>query len=84
ELPNSNIQIYQNGLDLSFYFNFSTLPKDNYRLRIWNGVAYYMTNSNLAIRVIDNVVAIDTSMITWEVHGVPENINSFTTGSGSF
>lgn len=84
DLPSSNIQIYQNGLDLSFYFNFSTLSTGNYRIRIWNGVAYYMTNSNLAIRVIDDVVAIDTSMITWEVHGVPENINTFTTGSGGF
>lgn len=82
-IPAQNVQLYQNGIDLAFYYNFSTLPSGNYRIRLWNDVAYYMTNSNIAIHNVDNVVNINTSALTWEVHGVPANNNTYTSGSGN-
>lgn len=82
-IPSQNIQLYQNGLDLTFYYNFSKLPEGNYRLRLWNGVAYYTTNSNISLRVVDKFINIDTASLTWDVFGVPENTNTYTSGSGN-
>ena len=48
-VPNSQVQLYTNGTDLIFYYNFFTLGLGKYKIRLWNGVAYYITNSKLTI-----------------------------------
>lgn len=48
-VPNSQVQLYTNGTDLIFYYNFFTLGLGKYKIRLWNGVAYYITNSKLTV-----------------------------------
>ena len=48
-VPNSQVQLYTNGTDLIFYYNFFTLGLGKYKIRLWNGVAYYITNGKLTI-----------------------------------
>jgi len=81
-VPSSNVQLHQNGIDLIFYYNFSNLPIGKYRIRLWNGIAYYTTNSSLAINILDNIDSIDTSILTWETRSIPENNNTYTGGNG--
>ncbi|MCU7617719.1 hypothetical protein NZ698_10965 [Chryseobacterium sp. PBS4-4] len=83
QILSSQVQLYQNGIDLVFYYNFSNLPVGKYRIRVWNGVAYYITNSNLSINSVNSVSNIDTSTLTWEVRSVPENNNTYTVGNGN-
>ena len=63
-IPNSQVQLYNNGLDLTFYYNFKDLITGDYKLRIWNGVASYTTP--LPMTVVMNLIPIDTGSITWE------------------
>ena len=48
-VPNSQVQLYTNGTDLIFHYNFFTLGLGKYKIRLWNGVAYYITNGKLTI-----------------------------------
>lgn len=48
-VPNSQVQLYTNGTDLIFYYNFFTLGLGKYKIQLWNGVAYYITNSKLTV-----------------------------------
>lgn len=48
-VPNSQVQLYTNGTDLIFYYNFFTLGLGKYKIRLWNGVAYYITNNKLTV-----------------------------------
>ena len=48
-VPNSQVQLYTNGTELIFYYNFFTLGLGKYKIRLWNGVAYYITNSKLTV-----------------------------------
>ena len=76
-VPNSQVQLYQNGTDLIFYYNFSTLNLGNYKIRLWNGVAYYTTS--IFIKVVNNVINFDLSNLTWQTKIyndlVPKNIS---------
>ncbi|WP_131707594.1 hypothetical protein [Chryseobacterium angstadtii] len=63
-VPNSQIQLYTNGLDLSFYFNFKNIPTGNYKLRLWNGVAYYVTS--MTVNVVATLRLINLNSLTWE------------------
>ncbi|MDQ0592023.1 hypothetical protein QFZ37_000392 [Chryseobacterium ginsenosidimutans] len=63
-IPNSQIQLYNNGLDLSFYYNFKNLLTGQYKLRLWNGVAYYVTP--MTIKVVDILSNFNLSNLVWE------------------
>ena len=63
-VPNSQVQLYQNGIDLMFYYNFSTLGLGKYKIRLWNGVAYYTTS--LFIELVNNVISFNLSNLTWQ------------------
>lgn len=81
-VPGYQVTLFQNGVDLNFYFNFSTLGIGKYRVRLWNGVAYYTTNTNIAVTVVANIDNIDLASIIWQVHAVPEN-NTTAASSGN-
>ncbi|MCT2408609.1 hypothetical protein NZD88_13750 [Chryseobacterium antibioticum] len=64
-VPNSQVQLYTNGVDLVFYYNFKNLPLGNYKIRLWNGVAYYITTPT--INVIDLLTPIGLSGLSWSM-----------------
>ena len=77
-VPNSQVQLYQNGTDLIFYYNFSTLGLGKYKIRLWNGVAYYTTS--LFVEVVNNVINFNLSNLEWQTKIyndlVPKNIST--------
>ena len=83
DVNNNSVQLYQNGLDLVFYYNFSVLGIGEYRIKIWNGISTYITNTSIAVRVVANITNIDLGSITWETHAVPDNdTTSASSGNG--
>ncbi|MFP8894842.1 hypothetical protein [Chryseobacterium sp. EZn1] len=79
-VPNSQVQLYTNGLDLTFYYNFKDLPIGQYKIRLWNGVAYYVTP--LAVSVVQNLQIADVSALTWTKKIYNDASNPDTFGSG--
>lgn len=59
EVPNSQITLYTNGIDLSFYYNIFSLGLGNFKIRLWNGVATY--TSGLSFSIVESVEYIDLS-----------------------
>ncbi|AZA84794.1 hypothetical protein C1637_18605 [Chryseobacterium lactis] len=76
-IPNSQVQLYTNGLDLSFYFNFKNIPRGSYKLRLWNGVANYLTS--MTVNVVDKLQLINLNNLIWETKlytpGTPGVVN---------
>lgn len=64
-IPNSQVQLSQSGLELTFYYNFKNLSIGNYKVRLWNGVAYYTTSVTFSI--VGNLISYDLSNLTWDV-----------------
>ncbi|WP_374459843.1 hypothetical protein [Chryseobacterium taeanense] len=75
EIPGSQVQLYDNGTDLSFWFNFSTIAEGKYKIRLWNGVAYYLTGANTMLQVVNSTVPFIPSLI-W-------SYAEFTPGTGT-
>ncbi|WP_143884654.1 hypothetical protein [Chryseobacterium binzhouense] len=65
-IPNSQVQLYTQGTDLMFYYNFKDIPMGVYRLRLWNGLASYMTGSVTNITVVSDLFPIALGGLTWE------------------
>lgn len=64
-IDNSHVQLFTSGLDLSFYFNFSTLPQGVYKINLWNGVFSYI--APYTISVTSELQTINTNALTWNV-----------------
>lgn len=64
EIPGSQVQLYTNGIDLTFYYNFKNIPTGQYKIRIWNGVAWYLTG--FTMNVVDQIQRLDFNNIVWE------------------
>ena len=64
-IPNSQIQIYDDGLSLVFYYNFKNMPFGVYSLRLTSGSKVYETT--LTISIVASVNLINTNALTWEV-----------------
>ena len=64
-IPNSQIQLYDNGLSLVIGYNFKDLPFGDYKLKITSGVKVLITT--LTLRVVENVEYINIDAITWDV-----------------
>lgn len=79
-VPGSQVQLYTNGFDLAFYFNFKDIPLGNYKIRLWNGVAYYVTG--LTVAVVQNLQILDVSTLTWTKKIYNDLPNPATFGSG--
>jgi len=80
-VPNAQVQLYQNGIDLTFYYNFYSLANGNYKIRLWNGVAYYTTS--LSIQVTDNLQTIDLASLSWNVKTYNDASSSVIYGDGA-
>ena len=65
KIPNSQIQLYDNGLSLVVGYNFKDLPFGEYKLKITSGVKVLITT--LTLRVVENVEHINIDAITWDV-----------------
>ena len=73
-IPNSQVQLYTNGTDLTFWYNFYSLGINEYKIRLNNGIATYI--APLTFRVSQNIDFIDLSNNTWEVKVYDDKINS--------
>lgn len=79
-VPNSQVQLYTNGLDLTFYYNFKDLPVGQYKIRLWNGVAYYVTS--ITINVASSLNVINLNNLVWETKLFTPNTPNIITISG--
>lgn len=82
-VPNSQVQLYTNGLDLKFYFNFKDLPIGQYRIRLNNGVASFTTGASVSINVLNSLVYQDLSALTWDKKLFNNATNSLSYGNGT-
>lgn len=82
EIPASQVQLYNNGIDLSFWFNFSTIPEGKYKIRLWNGVAYYLTGANTMLQVVTSTVPFVPSL-TWTYAEYTPDTNTMIGGNSS-
>lgn len=81
-IPNSQVQLYTNGLALVFYYNFKDFPLGNYRIRLRNGVAEYITGTTGIITVVNNITS---TVLTgnWESKFYNDVAYAGTYGSGN-
>ncbi len=63
-VPNSQVQLFQNGIDLIFYYNCSTLAEGEYKIMISNSVASYITSST--VTVSSRLSQVDLSATQWD------------------
>ena len=63
-IPNSQVQLNNVGTSITFYYNFNSIPLGNYKIRLWNGVAYY--TSSLTLNVVSTLNNIDLSSAVWQ------------------
>ncbi|WP_312510608.1 hypothetical protein [Chryseobacterium culicis] len=63
-IPGSQVQLYTNGIDLTFYYNFKNIPEGEYKIRLWNGIAWYLTSAT--IRVVNQIQRVPLTNIVWE------------------
>ncbi len=82
-IPNSQVQLYTQGTDLVFYYNFKDIPMGVYRLRLWNGLASYMTGSVTNITVVSDLVPIALGGLTWETLQKTPGVADVVTASGN-
>lgn len=75
-VPNNQVQLNQNGTDLIFYYNFSSIGAGRYKLRLSNGVATY--TSGISFLVKDTVSFIDLNSTSFEVKTRNDIRNKFT------
>ncbi|KFF09156.1 hypothetical protein [Chryseobacterium luteum] len=73
-VANSQVQLDTSGLSLTFYFNFFSLGVNEYKIRLWNGVASYVTP--VTFEVVNNVNEIDLSTLTWNTKVYNNNTTS--------
>ncbi|WP_346986181.1 hypothetical protein [Chryseobacterium sp. POE27] len=64
EIPGAQVQLYTNGIDLTFYYNFKDIPVGQYKIRLWNGVAWYLTS--FTINVVNQIQRIALNNIIWQ------------------
>ena len=64
-VPNAQVQLYTNGTDLVFYYNFKDLAIGDYKIRLWNGVSYYVTS--VTINVVTALTPVSLYGLTWTV-----------------
>jgi hypothetical protein len=81
-IPGSQVQLYDNGTDLSFWFNFSTIAEGKYKIRLWNGVAYYLTGANTMIQIVNSTVPFIPSL-AWTYAEHTQGTNTMIGGNSS-
>lgn len=80
-IDNAQVQLYTNGLDLTFWFNFKDLPLGNCKIKLWNGVADYLIPQ--PILIVDVLDLIPLGSLIWEVEEHTPNAGTiFASGNG--
>ncbi|WP_143755765.1 hypothetical protein [Kaistella haifensis] len=81
-IPNSQVQLYTDGLVLVFYYNFKNFPLGNYRIRLRNGVVEYITGTTGIISVVNSITS---TILTgnWESKFYNDVAYTGTYGSGN-
>ena len=86
-IPGSQVQLQSNGLSLIFYYNFKDLPLGSYKIRLWNGVAYYVSQISFQVLSASNIYEVDQSLISWTFDFLTKaeggSYNDHITSSGS-
>lgn len=84
-IPNSQVQLQTNGLSLIFYYNFKNLPIGSYKIRLWNGVAYYTSSISFQVLNASQIYPVDKSQISWTFDFITKSTGgSYTDYSESF
>ena len=65
-VPNNQVNLVNSG-NLNFYFNFKNLPIAEYKIRLWNGVAYYTSVPKFKLVDVSNITNIDFGLAGWDV-----------------
>ncbi|WP_312091085.1 hypothetical protein [Chryseobacterium sp.] len=78
-IPDNQIQTYDNGLQLIFFYNFHDFPMGQYFIRLTSGAKVFVTSLDLT--VVNQVNNIDLSAITWEFNEVNPNPNNTALGA---
>lgn len=64
EIPDNQIQTYDSGLNLVFFYNFYQFAEGQYFIRLTSGAKVFTTS--LDLNIVQSVQNIDLSTITWE------------------
>ncbi|MEG1591663.1 hypothetical protein [Chryseobacterium sp.] len=64
DVANNQVQLYQNGVDLTFYLNCSNLVEGEYKVIINNGVASYTTQTTISVK--NSLQSVDLSNLQWD------------------
>lgn len=80
-IPDSQIQIYDDGITLVFYYNFKDFPFGEYKIKLTSGSKIYETT--LILTVVNNVNSINLDDTTWDiVYFDPADANASNNTSG--
>lgn len=63
-IPNNQIQLNANGLELIFYYNFYNFPEDQYFIQLISGAKIYITS--LDLKIVQSVTPLDLTTISWD------------------
>lgn len=80
-IPNSQVQLFQNGTDLIFYCNCSSLAEGEYKIMISNGAASYITGTT--ITVSSKLSQVDLSATQWDRKLYNDTSSSLIYGYGN-
>lgn len=83
EIPNSQVQLYTSGIDLVFYYNFKDIPVGEYKIRLWNGVAYYTTGAAVTVKIVTQLTPLPLNSLTWETIQKTDGVNDVVSASGN-
>ena len=62
-IPNNQIQLNSNGLELIFYYNFYNFTEGQYFIKLISGAKIYITS--LDIKIVPSVIPLDLTTIQW-------------------
>ncbi|MCX8533516.1 hypothetical protein [Chryseobacterium luquanense] len=80
-IPNNQVQLNSNGIELTFYYNFSGFQTGDFRVRLWNGVSYHTTTMHTTIS--NTFPRIDLNSLNWDKVFFGGNSSSIIQAVGS-
>lgn len=65
DIPNNQIQLNPNGIELVFYYNFYNFPVGQYFIKIISGAKTYITS--LDMKIVQSIVDVPIGALNWEI-----------------